>query len=776
MKKRALSLLLAASLLAACSHKPATAGYQVIPLPQEILPQSDNTSPSPCFILDAHTPLVCQGDETMQRNAHLLAEYVEEKTGFKPTVTSDPTPKAVTLLLDDKVGHPEGYTLTVSPEGVTIAGATPAGVFYGIQTLRKSLPIAQGKPIQLPAVTINDAPRFSYRGAHLDVSRHYFTVDSIKQFIDMLALHNMNRFHWHLTDDQGWRFETKKYPKLNTIGTQRAQTVIGRNSGEYDGKPYGPYLYTQDECREIVAYAAERHITIIPEIDLPGHMQAALAAYPELGCTGGPYEVWQMWGVSDDVLCAGNDATLQFITDILGEVIEVFPSEYIHVGGDECPKTRWEKCPKCQARIKALGIKGDQKNSAEMYLQSFVIGYAEKFLNTHGRRIIGWDEILEGELAPTATVHSWRGVGGGLEAAKRGHDCIMSPNTYMYFDYYQTKHTDTEPLAIGGYVPIETVYNYEPLHPSLTAEEQQHIIGVQANLWTEYVTSYRHVEYMELPRMAALCEVQWCSPEKKDYADFLQRLLSMVDLYDVKGYNYAKHIFDVDGTFSIDTTKNAVVATMETIDDSPIYYTMDGTEPTTKSPRYKAPVAITKSCTFKAKAIGKRGETRTFEENVAFSKSTAKPITLLQPAHRSYSYAGAITLNDGLKGNRNYRTGRWIGFAGNDFEAIIDLQQPTEISRVSLTTCVEKGDWTFDARGFIISVSDDGRQYTEVYNEALPPMTEENPNGLYDHTLTFTPISTRYVKVKALVERSIPEWHGARGYAGFLFVDEVAID
>ena len=701
---------------------------------------------------------------------------MEEKTEFKPTVTSDPTPKAVTLLLDDKVGHPEGYTLTVSPEGVTIAGATPAGVFYGIQTLRKSLPIAQGKPIQLPAVTINDAPRFSYRGAHLDVSRHYFTVDSIKQFIDMLALHNMNRFHWHLTDDQGWRFETKKYPKLNTIGTQRAQTVIGRNSGEYDGKPYGPYLYTQDECREIVAYAAERHITIIPEIDLPGHMQAALAAYPELGCTGGPYEVWQMWGVSDDVLCAGNDATLQFITDILGEVIEVFPSEYIHVGGDECPKTRWEKCPKCQARIKALGIKGDQKNSAEMYLQSFVIGYAEKFLNTHGRRIIGWDEILEGELAPTATVHSWRGVGGGLEAAKRGHDCIMSPNTYMYFDYYQTKHTDTEPLAIGGYVPIETVYNYEPLHPSLTAEEQQHIIGVQANLWTEYVTSYRHVEYMELPRMAALCEVQWCTPEKKDYADFLQRLLSMVDLYDVKGYNYAKHIFDVDGTFSIDTTKNAVVATMETIDNSPIYYTMDGTEPTTKSPRYKAPVAITKSCTFKAKAIGKRGETRTFEESVAFSKSTAKPITLLQPAHRSYSYAGAITLNDGLKGNRNYRTGRWIGFAGNDFEAIIDLQQPTEISRVSLSTCVEKGDWTFDARGFIISVSDDGRQYTEVYNEALPPMTEENPNGLYDHTLTFTPISTRYVKVKALVERSIPEWHGARGYAGFLFVDEVAID
>ena len=770
MKKVILPLLLIGSLLSACTGKSVVADYRVVPLPQEILSVDEAG-----FTLSASTPVVCVGDEMMQGNARFLVEYIKEKTGLELAVAEAPVSRAITLSLDESIDQAEGYRLVVNADGVEITGASPAGVFYGIQTLRKALPVVEGKVVELPAVKIVDYPRFGYRGAHLDVSRHYFTVDSIKRFVDMLALHNMNRFHWHLTDDQGWRFEIKKYPELNTVGAQRAQTVIGRNSGEYDGTPYGPYLYTQDECREIVAYAAERHITVIPEIDLPGHMQAALAAYPELGCTGGPYEVWQIWGVSDDVLCAGNDATLQFITDVLGEVIEVFPSEYIHVGGDECPKTRWEKCPKCQARIKELGIKADERNSAEMYLQSFVIGYAEKFLNAHGRRIIGWDEILEGSLAPTATVHSWRGIAGGLEAAKRGHDCIMSPNVYMYFDYYQTKHTADEPLAIGGYVPVEKVYGYEPLHPSLTPEQQKRIIGVQANLWTEYVTSYHHVEYMELPRMAALCEVQWCRPENKDYADFLQRLIPMVDMYDVKGYNYARHIFDVDNTFTIDTVKNCVVATLSTIDGSPIYYTLDGTEPTSSSARYKAPVELAQSCVIKAKAIGKRGATRTFEEELTYSKATAKPVAYLQPAYKGYDYAGAQTLVDGLKGNHNYRTGRWIGFAGNDFELLIDLQEITDVQRVSLSTCVEKGDWVFDARGFTISVSTDGNDYSTVFDEQYPAMAATDANKIYNHVLEFAPAKARYVKVKGLVEHSMPEWHGAKGHRAFLFVDEVAV-
>ncbi len=761
-------LLLSCGLIA-CNNTP-TANYQIVPLPQEI-----TVAEGSGFTLDETIVIAYQGDEEMKRNATFLAEYIKEKVGLDLPVTDQPAGKAITLSVSNSGDNPEGYHLTVNTDGVTIAGASPAGVFYGIQTLRKALPVTKGKA-KLPAVEINDYPRFSYRGAHLDVSRHFFTVDSIKRFIDILALHNINRFHWHLTDDQGWRFEMKKYPKLSTIAAERDETVIGRNSGEYDGQHYGPFQYTQDDCREIVAYAAERHITVIPEIDLPGHMQAALAAYPEYGCTGGPYEVWKMWGVSENVLCAGNDATLQFIEDVLTEIVEVFPSEYIHVGGDECPKTEWEKCPKCQARIKALGLKDDDKHSAEMYLQSFVISHAEKFLNSKGRKIIGWDEILEGELAPTATVHSWRGISGGLEAAKKGHNCIMSPNTYMYFDYYQTKHTDDEPLAIGGYVPVETVYNYEPMHPSLTPEQQKHIIGVQANLWTEYIHTFTHVEYMELPRMAALCEVQWCKPENKDYENFKQRVIPLVELYDIKGYNYAKHIFDVNATFTADTIGNCVIAELSTIDGRPIYYTTDGSEPTETSATYKKPIRIKANCILKAKGIGKRGATRLFSENITFNKATAKPVTLLQPTHRSYGYAGAPTLTDGLKGNHNYRTGRWLGFAGNDFEAVIDLQKPEAVSQVSLSTCVEKGDWVFDARGLIVSVSEDGEQYVEVFREEYPAMTEKNPNQIYHHEMNFTATKARYVKVKALVEHSMPDWHGAKGYGAFLFVDEIAVN
>ncbi|MBR2301624.1 MAG: family 20 glycosylhydrolase, partial [Bacteroidaceae bacterium] len=631
-----------------------------------------------------------------------------------------------TLAIGDVCDNKEGYKLTVNAKGVTITGASEAGVFYGIQTLRKALPTVDGGKIELPAVEINDYPRFSYRGTHLDVSRHFFNKEEIKVFIDMLALHNINRFHWHLTDDQGWRIEIKKYPKLTTIGAYRNETVIGRNSGVYDGIEYGPFFYTQDDCREIVKYAAERHITVIPEIDLPGHMQAAVAAYPQFGCTGGPYEVWKMWGVSDNVLCAGNDATLSFIEDVLSEIVEVFPSEYIHIGGDECPKEQWKKCRKCQARIKKLGIKGDEKHSAEMYLQSFVISHAEKFLNSKGRQIIGWDEILEGGLAPNATVHSWRGVAGGIEAAKQGHNCIMSPNTHLYFDYYQTKYVDDEPLCIGGYVPVEKVYEYEPIDKSLTPEEQKYIIGVQANLWTEYIPDFKRVEYMLLPRMAALCEVQWCNPENKDYEDFKKRLLNFIDIYNIKGYNYAKHLFEVLAKIYVDTESNSVMVDMSTIDNLPIYYTLDGSEPTTESALYTGPVAIKETCTFKAKGISKERETKVFVEKFGCNKATARNIELLQPSNQGYTFDGPLTLVDGIVGSPNYRTGRWLGFSENDFEAVIDLGENTTVSSASINTSVNKEDWVFGARGVIVSVSTDGKEYTEVAKELYPAMTKED--------------------------------------------------
>ena len=770
MRKTFLGVMLLSLALSSCKEQAVTGNYNVIPLPQEIVEGEGEG-----FLLNSKTSIVYEGDEVMKRNAEHLSGYIKDLTGLELEVTDSKKENAIRIAVAEAGDNSEAYKLTVDKNGVNITGASAAGVFYGIQTLRKSIPAGAGE-VLLPAVTINDSPRFSYRGAHLDVSRHYFTPDSIKRFIDILALHNLNRFHWHITDDQGWRIEIKKYPKLTTVAAERDETVIGRNSGEYDGKHYGPFFYTQDECREIVAYAAERHITVIPEIDLPGHMQAALAAYPEYGCTGGPYEVWKMWGVSDNVLCAGNDATLSFIEDVLAEVIEVFPSEYIHIGGDECPKTQWEKCPKCQARIKALGIKSDKKHSAEMYLQSFVINHAEKFLNSKGRQIIGWDEILEGGLAPNATVHSWRGVEGGIEAAKQGHDCIMSPTTFMYFDYYQTKYTDDEPLAIGGYVPVEKVYSFEPINDTLSVDIQKHIIGVQANLWSEYIPTFSHVEYMELPRMAALCEVQWCKPENKNFEEFKQRLLPLIGIYEKYGYNYAKHILDIEEKFTTDTEKGAIVIGFKTLDNLPIYYTLDGSEPTEKSALYTAPIEIRESCTVKAKGIGERGETRMFSEEISFSKATAKPIKLLQDIHKNYTFEGPITLVDGLKGNPNYRTGRWLGFCLTDLEAVIDLKKEEEISTVSFNTSVDKGDWVFDLLGITVSVSDDGENFTEVFSEKYPDLTAEDENKIYGHKVEFAPVKARYVKILALSDRDMPEWHPAKGLPAFIFVDELEIN
>ncbi|MDE5560630.1 MAG: family 20 glycosylhydrolase, partial [Bacteroidaceae bacterium] len=627
----------------------------------------------------------------------------------------------------------------------------------------------------LPAVEITDAPRFSYRGTMLDVSRHFVPLDSLKRYVDMLALHNINRFHWHLSEDQGWRIEIKSRPLLTELGSKRSETVIGRNSGKYDGIPYGGF-YTQEEAKELVRYAAERYITIIPEIDMPGHMMGALHGYPELGCTGGPYEVWRQWGVSDEVLCAGNDETLRFIEDVLTEITEIFPSEYIHVGGDECPKTRWKECPKCQARIKQLGIKADDKHSAEEYLQSFIIGHAEKFLNSKGRRLIGWDEILEGGLAPNSTVMSWRGEGGGIEAARQKHDVIMTPNSYLYFDYYQTKDTENEPLAIGGYVPVERVYSYEPAPKALTPEEQKYIIGVQANLWTEYVPTYSHVEYMLLPRLAALCEVQWSRADKKDYDSFIARLPQLVKLYDLNRYNYATHVFDIRVSIAPDTEEEVLKVALSTIDGSPIHYTLDGTEPDETSPLYTDTLRINEDCTISAIGIRPTGTTRVFRDEVKMHKAAFKPITMLQPINAQYAYDGAGTLLDGLRGGQNYKTGRWIAFYRNDMEAVIDMKQPTEISSVSISTLVEKGDWVFDARRFAVSVSDDGESFTEIAAEDYPEMTPDSPNRIYDHTLSFAPVSARYIKVYVRPEHSLPEWHGGKGNPAFVFIDEITVN
>ncbi|MFI3314741.1 MAG: glycoside hydrolase family 20 protein [Rikenellaceae bacterium] len=772
---RTVGLIALAISFAACSPKKAAVeiDYQVIPAVKEM----DFYKGAP-FVLSPKVKIVYPGfAEELESSAQFLASYLKDATGLDFAIEKDGDAKGNIILriLESNEDSQDSYTMLVIADGLSISAQSLSGIFYGIQTLRKSLPATFSPTITLPSAVIKDSPRFGYRGVHLDVARHFYGVDEIKKFIDMMALHNMNKLHWHLTDDQGWRIEIKKYPLLTEIGSKRKETVIGRNSGQYDGKPYSGF-YTQEQIKEIVEYAADRFITIIPEIDLPGHVQAALSAYPEYGCTGGPYEPWTEWGVSDHVLCAGNDKALTFVDDIFDEIIELFPSKYIHIGGDECPKTQWAKCPKCQARIRALGIKGDSKHTKEEYLQSYVIKHVEKHLNSKGRHIIGWDEILEGGLSETATVMSWRGETGGIEAAQMGNDVIMTPNTYLYFDYYQSPDTNIEPLAIGGYLPLEKVYSYEPMPESLNEEEQKRIIGVQANHWSEYLPTYEQVEYMSLPRWAALAEIQWSDKALKSYDYFLTRLPHLITFYDKAGYNYATHIYDVHATFTPNSDKGVVEARLQTIDDAPIHYTLDGSEPSVNSPKYKGAVLISESCQIKAASFRNGKSSRVFSENINFSKSTTKKITAHQPINRLYEFEGIGTLVDGLKGDGNYKTGRWIGFVRSDLDVTIDLGEADEISSVALTTCVEKGDWIFDVRSLSIKVSEDGENFTEVYSKKFPAMKSNDRNGLYQHNLTFDKTKARYVKVFAESEKSMPAWHTGKGNPGYIFVDEIEIN
>lgn len=770
--------LLAGALALACASCTAEkeANYQVIPLPQEVSLTQENPFKLNENVLIAYP----ENNALLQRNAEFLSEYIQQATNYAPKTKAiaagEQVKNAIVLGLDPSIANKEGYVLTTTPEGININGQTENGVFYGIQTLRKSIPAeAKEATILIPAGEIKDEPRFSYRGMHLDVGRHFFPKEFMKKYIDLLALHNMNTFHWHLTDDQGWRIEIKKYPKLTEIGSQRSRTVIGRNTQEYDNTPYGVF-FTQEEAKEIVKYAQERYITVIPEVDLPGHMLAALAAYPEMGCTGGPYEVCPRWGIFEDVLCIGNDQTMQFLEDVMNEIIEIFPSKYVHIGGDEAPRTRWEKCPKCQARIKTEGLKADKNHTAEDRLQSYCMTRIEEFLNSKGRQIIGWDEILEGDVAPNATVMSWRGMEGGIKAAQLGHDVIMTPTSFCYFDYYQTADTKDEPLGIGGYVPIEKVYSLEPVPAVLTEEQSKHILGAQANLWTEYIHSSEHVEYMVLPRMAALAEVQWTQPEKKDFKDFTKRLARLMKFYQRDGFNYAKHVFDLKVDFTPDVTKKAVVVTLSTIDDAPIYYTLDGTEPTTASLKYTEPVSITETADFQAVVIRPEGKSKVVNKKISFNKATYCPIELTFQPSEKYKFGGAITLVDGMKGNDSYATGAWLGFVGGDVEAIIDLGQESEIKQVATNAIVDMSAWIMGSTGLVVSISDDNKEFREVAAKDIPAETNIDKKGVENYEITFDPVKARYVKVVIKRSPALPKGHAGEGKAAYMFIDEIEVD
>jgi len=504
------TLLVPALFLFASASAQTVANYQTIPLPRSIEQQEGS------FVLNA------------QNAASAIHTHLDASD---KRWSAFPVPE-------------ESYVIKVGKGGIDITAKTEAGLFYAKQTLRKSLqlPVDSFSQItqsyELPFVTISDGPEFSYRGVHIDCSRHYFPTEWLKKYIDIIALHGCNRLHWHITDDQGWRFEVKKYPLLTEVGARRENTVIGHNLPIYDDTPYGGY-YTQEECRDIVRYAAERHITVIPEIDLPGHMVAALASYPELGCTGGPYHTWNMWGISDDVLCAGNPKTLEFIKDVLSELIDVFPSTMIHLGGDECPKVRWEKCPKCQAKIDELGLKSHDGLNVENQLQSWLMHEAELFLNANGRVMIGWDEILEGGVSQNAAIMSWRGLEGGIAAARTGHEVVMTPTGYCYLNFYQSKNRDAEPFSFDAYLPLSRTYTIPVVPKELNAEESRFILGCQVNLWAEYISTPQNAEWMLLPRLAAVSEAQWMPESARHYDQFLQRLPYLTGYYDTLGYHYS---------------------------------------------------------------------------------------------------------------------------------------------------------------------------------------------------------------------------------------------
>jgi len=770
MKKLLLTLAAGIVLCSCGSHDPQIA---IVPYPNHL-----ETGRGTYRVTDR--PVTCDSrtDERTQRAVVGFAARLATVTGgTNPVTVADEVPASGIRFVTDESLPAEGYELNVDGEGIEVRASQFPGFLYALQSLEQLLPAAvygtepaPDAAWEVPCVKIADAPRFAYRGMHLDVARHFFSVDEVKRYIDVMAIHKLNTLHWHLTDDQGWRIEIKRYPELTAVGSIRKATVVRKEWGTYDGTPYGGF-YTQDEIRDVVKYAADRGVTVIPEIDLPGHMLAALTAYPELGCTGGPYEVWGRWGVADDVLCPGREKTFEFLEGVLTEVMELFPSEYIHIGGDECPKVRWEKCPRCQAKIRQLGLKDDGEHTAEHYLQSYVTDRIGKFLAQHGRRIIGWDEILEGRAPSDAVVMSWRGSEGGIAAAKLGHDVIMTPNSHFYFDYYQSLDTDAEPFGIGGYIPMEQVYSYDPAFPELTPEQQKHILGVQANLWTEYVLSDEHLEYMLLPRLAALSEVQWCLPETKDWNRFIGSF-RMDEIYSQMGYEFAKHIFGVTASYAVDPEKGGVVMTLTTQGGAPIRYTLDGSDPTASSPLYKAPVTIGESCTFKAAALREGMQTPVYARKFDFNKATGRRIALNAAPTLKYTYGGASLLVDGYRGGPVYSNGAWIGFLNDT----IDMQGAKPYSAVTVESLVEKGEWVFPPSSVGVYLSDDGSEFTEAALMSVPQETAGSPDGVKPFKVLFPETSARYLRVVARTVDPIPAWHGAAGQKAHMFVDEIIVE
>lgn len=682
------------------------------------------------------------------------------------------------------------YDLNVTANGIEISGDTYSGTFNGMQTLIQLLPVPTEKAtsanykLSIPQLSIQDEPRFQYRGMHLDIGRHYQPIAFIKRYIDFLAYHKLNKFHWHLTEDQGWRIEIKKYPELTNIGSKRNGTIIGRYPGKgNDNKPHEGF-YTQAQIKEVVQYAKERFIEVIPEIEMPGHSSAAIAAYPWLSCfpekptaipanmisaksideqkNGRIKLVQETWGVFDDVFCAGNDSVFTFLQNVIDEVITLFPSNYFHIGGDECPKTHWKICSKCQQQMKELRLKDEHE------LQSWFVQRIEKYLNSKGKTLIGWDEILEGGLAPNAIVMSWRGEAGGIEAAKQKHQVIMSPGKPVYFDHTQSKNEDS--VTIGGYNPIEVVYAYEPIPKELNAEESKYVLGAQANVWTEYMNNTKKIEYMIFPRMAALSEVLWS--QNKDWSDFEKRLPVQMKRYEMMGLNYSKAYYDLKATVLPSEDFNGVLWKLESrFPNARIVY-LTGYEDSRLN-EYNEPIKLNLhnyNCLAWIQSENSKPIGNQLEQKFTFCKSTGKKITLTTPPSKSYPGDGAFTLVNGIINEKGReRAHEILGFSGTDCEAVIDLGKPDTINNVTAHIFSQPSTWIWPPSSFTVQTSVDGINFNTIVDVG-PPVLNENKVQL-----NFPAQLARYVKVFIKNKGIIPEGNPGAGNKAWLFVSEVQV-
>ncbi len=742
----------------------------IIPKPVKLV-----TSKDPGFVIEPNVSIsIAKADASLNSAVKLFNEKLKRVAGYELPINVSSS-RSIQFKIDKSIKATEGYVLNVNEKNIELRASSKAGIIYGIQSLLQTLPaIRTNEILTVPAMQIVDEPRFKWRGMHLDVSRHFFSPELVKNYIDLLATYKMNTFHWHLVDDQGWRIEIKKYPRLTSVGAWRVDQTDKLWSERPQAQPgematYGGY-YTQQQVKEIVEYAAARNVTVVPEIEMPGHVASAIAAYPHLSCTqkpqlpltGGNYN-----NMSSNY-CAGNDSVFNFLQDVLVEVMALFPSNYIHIGGDEVDKTPWKNCSRCQQRIKQLNLKNEEE------LQSYFITRMEKFLISKGRRMIGWDEILEGGLAPEATVMSWRGEAGGIEAARMGHDVVMTPGNPLYFDHYQGG-PEGEPIAFGGMNTLGKVYNYDPIPKDLDDEQAKHVLGAQANLWAEHITTPAHVEYMILPRMLALSEVVWTRKDLKNWDDFNQRLQRHFKFFDQRALNYSKGNFKVDIKPTSKDGKLEVALSTEQ-PTATIHYTLDGSLPTFFSQKYTSPIHIDSTATLKA-VVAINGEVKGYvpsTQQFAMHKAIGRDVQYVNAVSSYYQADGPNTLTDGVRGTHSINK-YWHGFSGKDMIATIDLGNEQPINNIAVGALQHTRDWIFFPREVKFEISNDGKNFTEVSVVKNDVSTQQATTMQRDFECRLISQKARYIRVTAEVLDSIPQGHPGEGKGGWLFVDEIVV-